>query len=263
MRDRNRRRATRLPPPHARRGTAHTHRRRRRRSRSFTSCGKRPAASAQRSAPSSAASRASCSSCQSPRRPPRACPLTGSCVSGRSGRGASRHGIDAHGTGGRGRASAARWGVVARRVRVATVATLALGCNTLRWVATRNIGAATRPQVTVEAHRKEVRARKRLHNELIELKGNIRVICRVRPVRYPRRASVVSHAVMVRRLRALLLRGLRDGAPPRPTSLPSPRLPGGGAVVLMAWSAACRCGRAPLSREGSSAHRIDRTDRIV
>ena len=65
---------------------------------------------------------------------------------------------------------------------------IALGCNTLRWVATRSIGAATRPQVTVEAHRKEVRARKRLHNELIELKGNIRVICRVRPVRYPRRA---------------------------------------------------------------------------
>jgi hypothetical protein len=68
---------------------------------------------------------------------------------------------------------------------------VALGCNScnpLRWVATRSIGAATRPQVTVEAYRKEVRARKRLHNELIELKGNIRVICRVRPVRYPRRA---------------------------------------------------------------------------
>ena len=28
----------------------------------------------------------------------------------------------------------------------------------------------------------EMKQRKRLHNELIELKGNIRVFCRVRPV---------------------------------------------------------------------------------
>lgn len=33
----------------------------------------------------------------------------------------------------------------------------------------------------VTKYRKEMRLRKRLHNEIIEMKGNIRVLCRVRP----------------------------------------------------------------------------------
>ena len=33
----------------------------------------------------------------------------------------------------------------------------------------------------VTQHREEVRERRRLHNQLVELRGNIRVMCRVRP----------------------------------------------------------------------------------
>ena len=33
----------------------------------------------------------------------------------------------------------------------------------------------------VAQHREEVRERRKLHNQLVELRGNIRVMCRVRP----------------------------------------------------------------------------------
>ena len=37
-------------------------------------------------------------------------------------------------------------------------------------------------QVSVDKYKKEAKERKRLHNIIVELKGNIRVFCRVRPV---------------------------------------------------------------------------------
>ena len=39
-----------------------------------------------------------------------------------------------------------------------------------------------RSKVLVERYRKEMKLRKKFHNELVELKGNIRVFCRVRPI---------------------------------------------------------------------------------
>lgn len=37
-------------------------------------------------------------------------------------------------------------------------------------------------QILVHKYKKEIQLRKKLHNTLIELQGNIRVLCRVRPI---------------------------------------------------------------------------------
>ena len=39
----------------------------------------------------------------------------------------------------------------------------------------------TKTQILIKRYKREMALRKKLHNEVVELKGNIRVFCRVRP----------------------------------------------------------------------------------